>query len=323
MDVFLEKHTDPVIACVCPHILCRKLHPQTLASADDHDLYQDALYVIKARHFAFVPPFFSSDPLQCPKFDTVVGYYDRDVDQFRSVLASDAHGGNAVGPSRGPRRPPIDCSLGTHRPRRPEPRPHVPRHGILEINLTVIDEKVTNTTTVVVPGDIFHLALLDREQFQQLAFSTIDPQSLLYYDFARLNWYPLTHQTAIHLAPTTRRVLLRAPSRLKPFPPRFVCDFSDRYDDYCALIASETARAVAFKKAFPEYRYDPTAFEAALELWGETSHDVQVGFKDAGRTDTGLWADLVKDGNRRKLAAAAQRRRSGLKHQIVIEIDDD
>ncbi|EJD36299.1 hypothetical protein AURDEDRAFT_130135 [Auricularia subglabra TFB-10046 SS5] len=292
---------------------------------------------------------------QCPQFNMVVGYYDRDEDQFRSVLVPDPQGGHRVGAARQPRRLPIECSRGypgcrgsgaqacvqkackgcctktradcrAHAAgRRPPPIPPR-RHGRLEISLSIRDQKKSRTTAVVVPGDVFHLALLEREQFQSLEFHEIDAKTLHYYDVAEAIWRPLTQQTLVHLRPTTRQLLLRARSRPQSgphsFPPRYVCEFSDCYDAYCALIGPDTTPAVAFKKSFTDYCYDPRDFQLALELWSATPHNVQTAFKDAGPTDAGLWEDLVKDGKRRKLAAAAERRRSVAKDEIIV-IDDD
>ncbi|EJD43124.1 hypothetical protein AURDEDRAFT_167803 [Auricularia subglabra TFB-10046 SS5] len=171
--------------------------------------------------------------------------------------------------------------------------------------------KQSRFTNLIVPADVFHLALLEREQFNELTFEELDAKSLEYYDYGEHNWKSLEHQTAIQLLPTTRTLLLRAESRFQSFPPRYI-------------------RRVAFKKAFPDYDFDAREFRVALDLWSSTPHDVQTVFKDAGRTEGGLWADLVKDGDRRRRVAAAQRRRSTVppavqkvsKQEIII-IDDD
>ncbi|EJD34966.1 hypothetical protein AURDEDRAFT_130878 [Auricularia subglabra TFB-10046 SS5] len=340
MSEFLEKQTFPFIACRCTISACGKMHAPSIAADGDHALYQEAGY--------------------CPVFNTVVGYYDRASDQYHSVFANRPRGGHRVGAHRQPRRASVQCEIGDvgcrgdgaracvnnackaccskagaycnihDPPRRPAAAQAPRRHGLLNLSLSIRDLKTSRFTNLVVPSNVFHLALLEREQFKELAFDELDAKSLQYYDLTELSWRPLEQQTAITLLPTTRTLILRASSRLQCFPPRYVCDFSDSYDQFCSLIGPETSQAVAFKKAFPDYRFDADEFRAALDDWSSTPHDVQTVFKEAGRSEAGLWVDLVKDAARRRHVLAARRRRSTLqppvakvvKHEII-EIEDD
>ncbi|EJD43090.1 hypothetical protein AURDEDRAFT_167767 [Auricularia subglabra TFB-10046 SS5] len=178
-------------------------------------------------------------------------------------------------------------------------------------------QKRTCLAAIVVPRNIFHLALLEHKQFQDLAFDDIKPETLEFYNFVKLHWRRLDYQTPVHLTPTVRRLLLCDDSRTAApelkFPPRLPHLNSNSLHAF-----PETSRAVTFKKVFPNYPYNERELEAALELWGSTPHTVQTVFKDAGHTDAGLWSDLVKDSQRRELAAAVQKRRSAVKSEIIV-----